>query len=74
MNPLERAERFNALLDLLRDIGLLGKVCFAGVLFYLSMKWFGEFLHDMPTIPVFFLGVLEDFAATFLSVFDAGKS
>lgn len=73
MNPLARHERFNGLLDLLRDVAWLGKVCFAGLLFWLSAKWIGEFMHDMPTIPVFFLGVLEDCMATFLSVFDAGK-
>ncbi len=65
---LERAERFNALLDLLRDIGFLGKVCFAGLLFWLSMKWFGEVMGN-SSAALLLHGLALDAVTKFFSVF-----
>ena len=69
---LERRERFNGLLSVVRDLAVLGKLCLGIGLFWLSMTWIGEVMGG-STAALFFHGVLTDFIHTVLHVFDAGK-
>ncbi len=65
---LDRHERFNGLLGLLQDIAWLGKLCFAGLLFWLSAKWIGEVMGN-SNAALLLHGLAADAVAKFFSVF-----
>lgn len=65
---LDRHERFYGFLSLVTDAVWLGKLCFAGLLFWLSAKWIGEVMGN-SNAALFFHGLAQDAFAKFFSVF-----
>lgn len=65
---LDRHERFLGFLSLVKDVIWLGKLCFAGLLFWLSAKWIGEVMGN-SNAALFLHGLAVDTVAKFLSIF-----